>query len=203
MLATAVIAVCAYPFAAVFASPFDQIQSIANVIIAFILGLIAFCILFVVQRTFYALGDTRTPFFFTLFQVVLIVLGVLGCALLPVEWIAVGIALVITVSGVLQCVLATTLLRRRLGGIDGRRIVRSLVKYFAAAIIPVGLGIALLFTLGGTVEGGFAVASRLSAITSMLVIGLVMAVSYFGLLLVMRSSELTAFLAPLRKRFGH
>ncbi|TFC74072.1 murein biosynthesis integral membrane protein MurJ [Cryobacterium sp. TMS1-20-1] len=202
VLATAVIAVCAYPFAAVFVAPFEQVQGIGNVIIAFILGLIAFCILFVLQRTFYALGDTRTPFFFTLFQVVLIVLGVAGCAGLPVEWIAVGIALVITVSGVLQCLLAAVLLRRRLGGIDGRRIVRSLVKYLAAAIIPVGLGFTLLFILGGNVEDGFAVASRLTAILSMLLIGLVMAAAYFGLLLVMRSAELTAFLAPLQRRLG-
>jgi putative peptidoglycan lipid II flippase len=203
VLATAVIAVCAYPFAAVFVAPFEQIQGIGNVIIAFILGLIAFCILFVLQRTFYALGDTRTPFFFTLFQVALIVLGVVGCAGLPVEWIAVGIALVITVSGVLQCLLAAVLLRRRLGGIDGRRIVRSLVKYLAAAVIPVGLGVTLLFILGGNIEGGFAVASRLTAILSMLLIGVVMAAAYFGLLLVMRSAELTAFLAPLQRRLGY
>ncbi len=202
VLATAVIAVCAYPFAAVFVSPFDQVQGIGNVIVAFILGLVAFCILFVLQRTFYALGDTRTPFFFTLFQVILIVLGVLGCALLPVQWIAVGIATVITVSGVLQSVLAGLLLRRRLGGIDGARIIRSLVKYLVAAIIPVGLGLALLVLLGGAEEDGFAVASRLSAIVSMLSIGVVMSVAYFGLLLVMRSSELTAFLAPVRRRFG-
>ncbi|WP_104136018.1 MULTISPECIES: murein biosynthesis integral membrane protein MurJ [unclassified Cryobacterium] len=202
VLAAAVIAVCAYPFAAVFVAPFEQIQGIGNVIIAFILGLIAFCILFVLQRTFYALGDTRTPFFFTLFQVVLTVLGVMGCAQLPVEWIAVGIALVITISGALQCLLAAALLRRRLGGIDGRRIVRSLVKYLTAVIIPVGLGITLLFILGGNVGDGFAVASRLSAILSMLLIGVVMAAAYFGLLLVMRSAELTAFLAPLQRRLG-
>ena len=44
-------------------------SALGNVIIAFAIGLVAFSILFVVQRTFYALGDTRTPFFFTLFQV--------------------------------------------------------------------------------------------------------------------------------------
>ena len=200
VLATAVIAVCAYPFAAVFVSPFDQIQGIGNVIVAFIVGLVAFCILFVLQRTFYALGDTRTPFFFTLFQVVLIVLGVLGCALLPVAWIAVGIASVITVSGVLQCILAALLLRRRLGGIDGARIVRSLVKYLVAAIIPIALGLVLLNIVGGRDPDGFALASRVNAIGSMLLIGIVMSAAYFGLLLVMRSSELTAFLAPLQAR---
>jgi len=200
MLATLVIGVCAYPFARVFVQPYDQVQGIGNVIIAFILGLVPFCVLFVLQRTFYALGDTRTPFFFTLFQVTILIVGVLGCALLPDEWIAVGIALVITISGALQAALAALLLRRRLGGIDGRRITRSLVKYGVAAVLPVILGLTLLFLLGGTTEDGFAVLNRVTAIVSMLIIGTVMAASYLGMLLLMRSAELSAFLTPLRAR---
>jgi len=200
VLASVVIAVCAYPFARVFVSPFDQIQGIGNVIIAFILGLVPFCILFVLQRTFYSLGDTRTPFFFTLFQVVLLIAGVIGCAFLPEQWIAVGIALVITVSGALQGALAAVLLRRRLGGIDGRRILRSLVKYVTAAVVPVILGVVLLALLGGFQSDGFAIASRLTAMVSMILIGAVMAAAYFGMLLIMRSAELSAFLTPLQAR---
>ncbi|MEO6199663.1 MAG: murein biosynthesis integral membrane protein MurJ [Cryobacterium sp.] len=200
VLASAVIGVCAYPFAAVFARPFEQVQGIGNVIVAFILGLLAFCILFVLQRTFYALGDTRTPFFFTLFQVVLILVGVLGCLLLPKEWIAVGIALVVTVSGIAQTGLAAVLLHRRMGGIDARRITRSLVKYLFAILLPLALGLTLLRVLGGTQDGGFAVSDRLPAILSMLIIGTVMSVTYFGMLLLMRSAELRAVLDPLRAR---
>ncbi|SDM51816.1 putative peptidoglycan lipid II flippase [Cryobacterium flavum] len=202
VLAAAVIAVCAYPFAAIFVTPFDQVQSIGNVIIAFILGLVPFCVLFVLQRTFYALGDTRTPFFFTLFQVVLLICAVLACAWLPTEWIAVGIAASITVTGTLQAILAAILLRRRMHGIDGRRILRSLVKYLVAVIIPVAAGLTLTTLLGGNVDCGFAVSSRLTAMVSMVLIGVVMSAAYFGLLLVMRSGELTAFLAPLQRRFG-
>ncbi|MGO4783572.1 murein biosynthesis integral membrane protein MurJ [Cryobacterium sp. W22_MBD10_FK3] len=202
VLASAVIMVCAYPFAAVFVhESFEQTQAIGNVIIAYLLGLVAFCVLFVVQRTFYALGDTRTPFFFTLFQVVLVVIGVLACTLLPREWTAFGIALVVTISGILQAILAAWLLRTRLGGIDGRRILRSLVKYFVAVILPVAAGLGLLVTLGGNRDGGFAVSGIVPAILSMVVIGLVMSGLYFGLLLLMRSSELHGFLAPLKARF--
>ena len=200
VLASAVIAVCAYPFAAVFVSPFDQVAGIGNVILAFIVGLVPFCVLFVLQRSFYSLGDTRTPFFFTLFQVVLILIGVLACTQLPVEWIAVGIAAVITVSGALQAVLAAVLLRRRLGGIDGRRILQSLVKYLVAAVIPVVLGLLLVSMLGGWTSGGFAVSGRFAAIVSMLLVGLVMMASYFGMLLLMRSEELTSVVTPLRAR---
>ena len=201
VLASAVIMVCAYPFARVFGEAgFEQVQAIGNVIMAFLLGLVAFCVLFVVQRTFYALGDTRTPFFFTLFQVVLVVAGVLGCALLPPDWIAFGIALVVTVSGILQAILAAWLLRKRLGGIDGRRILRSLVTYVAAVTVPVAAGVGVLIALGGTTADGFAVSGIVPAILSMIVIGSVMAVLYFGLLLLMRSSELHGFLAPLTAR---
>ncbi|HZK58854.1 MAG TPA: murein biosynthesis integral membrane protein MurJ [Cryobacterium sp.] len=201
VLATAVIMVCAYPFAAVFVSRFAQVQGTGNVILAFMLGLVAFCLLFVIQRTFYALGDTRTPFYFTLFQVVLIVAGSLACSFLPKEWIAVGIALVVTVAGIAQAGLAAVLLSRRLGGVDGKRIVRSLAKYLVAAVIPVALGIGLLVLLGGTHKGGFAVSGIAPAIGSMIIIGLVMSVAYFGMLLLMRSEELSSFIAPLRARF--
>jgi putative peptidoglycan lipid II flippase len=201
VLAAAVIAVCAYPFAAVFVSgSFTQVQGIGNVIIAYVLGLVAFCILFVIQRTFYALGDTRTPFFFTLFQVVLVIVGVIACAFLPEAWIAVGIAVVVTVAGTAQAVLAAFLLRGRLSGIDGRRIAQSLTKYVAAAVIPLILGIVLLVQLGGTRDGGFAVSGIPQAIISMLIIGGVMSGAYFGMLVVMRSEELAAFAEPLVRR---
>ena len=203
VLASAVIMVCAYPFAAIFTdTSFFDVQATGNVIIAFVLGLVAFCVLFVVQRSFYALGDTRTPFYFTLFQVVLVIGGVLGCAQLPLEWIAFGIALVVTVAGVLQAVVAAWLLRRRLGGIDGKRIVRSLAKYIAAIILPVAAGLGLLVALGGVRDGGFAVSGIVPAILSMTLIGLVMAALYFGLLLLMRSDELHGFIAPLKARLG-
>lgn len=201
VLAAAVIAVCAYPFATIFVpESFDQIRSVGNVIIAYIAGLVAFCVLFVIQRTFYALGDTRTPFYFTLFQVILVVIGVLACSLLPNEWIAAGIALVVTISGIAQTILAAYLLRARIGGMDGRRVAQSLAKYAAAAVIPMGLGIALLNILGGTHDGGFAVSGVAPAMISMLVIGLVMAVAYFAMLILMRTDELGAVVEPLLAR---
>lgn len=203
VLASAVIMVCAYPFAAIFTdTSFEAVQATGNVIIAFLLGLVAFCVLFVVQRSFYALGDTRTPFYFTLFQVILVIAGVLACSQLPLEWIAFGVALVVTVAGTLQAVLAAWLLRRRLGGIDGKRILRSLVMYFVAVILPVAAGLGLLNVLGGTREDGFAVSGVAPAILSMAVIGVTMAGLYFGFLFLMRSQELHGFLAPLKARLG-
>ena len=99
MLAAAVLLVIAYPFAAVFETGnLADTSALGNVVIAFTLGLVAFSVLFVVQRTFYALGDTRTPFLFTLVQVDRLHRRRSPASLLPVEWIAAGIALVTTIA---------------------------------------------------------------------------------------------------------
>ena len=83
-LAAAVLLVIAYPFAAVFETgSYADTAALGNVVIAFTLGLVPFSMLFVVQRTFYALGDTRTPFRFTLFQVVVFIAGAFACLALP------------------------------------------------------------------------------------------------------------------------
>ncbi|KQO95746.1 murein biosynthesis integral membrane protein MurJ [Leifsonia sp. Leaf264] len=201
VLAAVGIGVCAYPIGAVFAPVFEQQIAVGNVVIAYILGLVAFCILFVLQRAFYALGDTRTPFYFTLVQVVLVIAGVLACGLLPIEWIAAGVALVVSIAGIVQMFIAAFLLRRRLSGIDGRHILQSLTKYAVAAVLPLIAGIALLVALGGTSPGGFALSSRISAVLSMVVIGIVMSALYFGALWIMRSTELRTFADPVIARF--
>ena len=134
--------------------------------------------LFVVQRTFYALGDTRTPFLFTLFQVVVFTAR---CARLPrccPRLLAVGIALVTTIACIAQLIVASLLLRRRLGTLDGaahRRRPRSAT--FAALVLPLVAGVGLLVLLGGTERGRIrGIRRSLGAIVSMAVIGVVMAV---------------------------
>ncbi|MEJ3405683.1 lipid II flippase MurJ [Rathayibacter sp. YIM 133350] len=201
-LAAAVIAVVAYPFSRIFIlkGHFDQVQSLGNVIIAYVLGLVAFCILFVIQRAFYALSDTRTPFFFTLAQVVVVIVGVALCSLLPLQWIAFGVALVVTIAGIIQLAIAAVLLRGRLGGLDGRRIALSLAKDAAAVVAPLVAGITLLMLLGGTHEGGFAVSGIVPAILSMALIGAVMAVLYVCGLWLVRSAELRTVVEPLLAR---
>ena len=202
VLASAVLIVVAYPFAAVFQPGLERASALGNVIIAFAIGLVGFSILFVVQRTFFALGDTRTPFFFTLFQVIVFSAAALGCILLPVEWIAVGVALATTVAGTAQMLLALVLLRRKLGLLEGRRIALSLLRDVGAVLIPLAAGVALLVALGGTTTGGFAIADRSGAIVSMVLIGVVMASLYLRALWLLRSPELRGFAAPFLERLS-
>ncbi|WP_242609684.1 murein biosynthesis integral membrane protein MurJ [Agromyces ramosus] len=202
-LAAAVLLVIAYPFAAVFeTASYADTAALGNVVIAFTLGLVPFSVLFVVQRTFYALGDTRTPFRFTLFQVVVFTAGAFACLALPKDLLAAGIALVTTIACIAQLTVAAWLLRRRLGTLDGGRIARGFGRSFAALVLPLAAGIGLLVLLGGTVEGGFAVSGILGAVVTMAVIGVAMSVLYFAGLWLLRSPELRGFAEPVLRRFG-
>ncbi|TQL46555.1 putative peptidoglycan lipid II flippase [Homoserinimonas aerilata] len=198
--ASAGLIVLALPFARVFESDFGHVQAMAAVIIAYLVGLIPFSAVFVMQRAFYSLEDTRTVFFIELVKSALFVLGFLICTTLPVDLIAVGIALVTSVAITCQTVLTFLLLRRKIGPLGGRAILRSHVQFVVAAIISACIGAGLLALLGGLHDGGFAVGSMPGALVSMVVIGCVMGAAYAGLLTLMRNAELRALLAVVLRR---
>ncbi|WP_350227350.1 murein biosynthesis integral membrane protein MurJ [Agromyces marinus] len=201
MLASAVLVVVAYPFAAVFQpGNLANTAALGNVIVAFAVGLLGFSILFVVQRTFYALGDTRTPFLFTLVQVVVFTAAAVTCLLLPREWIAVGVALATTVAGTIQLALALVLLRPKLARLDARRVIGSLARDFAAVLLPAVVGFWLVWSFGAFTEGGFAVSDRWGAIAVMAIVGSVMLALYGAILWILRSPELRGFAEPVLAR---
>ena len=192
--------VLAYPFSALFANTFAETAQMAPVLIFYLLGLVQFSTLFVLQRTFYALEDTRTPFFFTLLQSSLFVIGALAVSTWPTQQIGVGIALVTSIAGTVQMLVAAVILNKRLGGIDARRVLRSYGVYLLAAVPAAAAGVALLFALGGTSEGGFAVATKLTAVVSMAIIGGVMGIIYLGVLAISKNPELRSVIGPVLAR---
>jgi putative peptidoglycan lipid II flippase len=202
VFAAVALSVVAYPFARVFTdSGFTDVQGMGNVILAFMPGLILFSMLFVLQRVFYALGDTRTPFFMQCVQSGLFVVGALLCILLPTNLIGVGIAAVTSIAGSAQAVVAMVLVRRRLHGIDGALVLRRHVQYLAFALVAGIVGILVLLLLGGFSSDGFAQSGKLPAIIAIIASGAVMAAVYFGLLLVFRNPEIHAVSGTLTARF--
>ncbi|MBG6237635.1 putative peptidoglycan lipid II flippase [Mycetocola sp. CAN_C7] len=199
VLATAGLMVLSFPFASLFTGAFADTAAMGFVLIAYLAGLVPFAVLFVFQRTFYALGDTRTPFFFTLVQVVVYVALALLCSLLPLRLIGVGLAVSMSISITVQMVVAGVLLRKRIAGLDIARIVRSLVKFTVAAIPAVVAGAFIVWLLGGY-SGGWAVASVFGALFTMALVTMVMSPIYGAMLLLMRSAELREAIAPLSRR---
>lgn len=200
VFASAALVVCAASFAAVFSRNPDAITPMAAIIIAYVVVLPLFSTLAIVQRAFYSLNDGRTPFFYTLVQTVVITIGCLIALLLPPELTAVFVAGSVSVGVAIQAAMACLLLRRRLGGTGGHRIVARFGQYSLAAIPTAVVGGAVMLLLARA--DGFPIAGWFPAIVSMVLAGTAMAVVYFGILWVMKVPELRAMAAPLLRRLG-
>lgn len=198
--ATVGLIVLSFPFSAVFGGDFEDVAALAAVIAAYLLGLIPFTVVFLMQRVFYALDDTRTVFWLQLVHSGTFVIGVVLVALAPTTVIAIGIAVAMSLASLIQLVVAAVLLRPRLGGLDARHVAVRFVQYLGAAVVAGALGAVVTWVLGGYSDGGFGASSRFGGIATMVVAGSAMAVLYFGILWIGRNPELRAFVAPLTAR---
>ena len=200
VFAAVALAVVAYPFARFFEDSFGNVIAMGNVVLAFLPGLVLFSALFVVQRAFFALGDTKTPFYLQTLQSVLFAAGCLACIALPTAWIAVGIALSTTIAGSTQSIVAMVLIRRRLGGVGGSRVAIRHLQYLGLSLIAGAAGFAVLLLLGGLSPTGFAQSGRAEAFASIVVVGLAMGAVYAALLMLFRNPELGSVMASLSAR---
>ncbi|WP_403021839.1 murein biosynthesis integral membrane protein MurJ [Salinibacterium sp. GXW1014] len=189
MFAAAVLIVVAAPFARIFESRHDYVLAMAAVIAVYMIGLAPFSAVFVLQRTFYALEDTRTVFFVEVAKSALFVVGFLACTALPVEWIGVGIAAVSSFTFFAQFALTFLVLRRKIGALGGRLLLVRHLQYLLAAGIAAVAGGVTFRTLGGFEERAFALSTVPGAIASMALVATIMGVVYAGVLLLLRNPD--------------
>ena len=175
----------------------EQVDQFSVALRAYLLSLPAFSFLFVVQRAFYATSDTRTPFFYACLRIATtIALSLVALATVPEALLGTAVALVISISAIVETVVATLLLRRKLGSIDGRRIGASLARYLGAGAVALAAGLA--GTWGARVlQPDF---GPLYSVLASIVIALGMSVVYLLVLLVLRTPELNAVIARVRRR---
>ncbi|MFK4760972.1 murein biosynthesis integral membrane protein MurJ [Microbacterium sp. ZW T5_45] len=199
------LAVAAVPATRIFTTSSEQAVLAAPVLVCYLVGLLPLAVLFIVQRAFYAYGDTRTPFYFTLVQVALIIgFSLLAGAIAPVEQLAAAIALGQSVAGLVQTVIAILILRWRLGGLELPSTLLSLVR-FAVAAVPAGFAGWGVYLLLGAESGWIAgntganFVDRLLGAVGTGVIGLAAVVVYVIVLLILRAPELSAATRMLRR----
>jgi putative peptidoglycan lipid II flippase len=113
----------------------DDRRYIGLLVAAFAVGLPAFSAQYIALRGFYAYEDTRTPF---LLQVGIastnVLLALAAYAALPLRLKMVGVASAYALTYLVGLVMSTAVLRRRLGGLDGRVVVRTYVRLLVAAV---------------------------------------------------------------------
>jgi putative peptidoglycan lipid II flippase len=207
LFASVALIVVANPFSAVFsdnphsthAQNLLATHGMAAVVVAYLIGLAPFSIVFVLQRVFYALEDTRTPFLFQTFQSVLLVAGMLVSATFPRQSIALGIAISTTVADFALVAAAALLLRRRLKRLGSAPVVRSYVRFLVALVPAAAVGVGLDALLGAFGDG-FAVSGVLAGVVSVAAVGAGMAIVYLGVLALMRAPELTDLASPILRR---
>ena len=174
----------------------EDAQYIGLLTTAFALGLPAFSAQYIALRGFYAFEDTRTPF---LLQVVIaatnVGLALLAYAALPLELKMVGVAAAYALTYVIGLALSTAVLRRRVGGLDGSRVVRTYVRLTLAAIPAAGAATAVSWLISRAAgDGG---AGSLAALAAG---GVVLVALYVLGARLLHVDELSALLAAARQR---
>jgi putative peptidoglycan lipid II flippase len=192
--------VLAFPVAAVFGQTYDEVRSLALVLIVYLVGLTASSAIYVLQRVFFSLEDTRTPFFLQCLQAAVFVSGALIVATWPHDRIAIGLAGSITVAVIVQTVAAFVVLSQRLGGIDLARVARRTLWFHAAMVPAAAAGIGILALLGGVGEGALPVSGIGGAALAGVTGGLGMLVVYAAVLALTRNPEFLAFARPVVAR---
>ncbi len=124
-----------------------------DALVMYCIGLPAFAAVGIFTRAFYALGDTRTPVRATFVAVgVNLVLNLLFVGPLASLGLAHrGLALATSVTSLLNLAQLAWRLRTRLGGVDGKRLLRSLARITLASTIPAAL-ILLAITAAGDIS---------------------------------------------------
>lgn len=203
VVATAALLVAAIPASRIFTNDAEGAQQAALVLCAYLMSLVPLAVLFVVQRTFYAYNDTRTPFFFTLLQgalvvgTALLVEGLLVAGILPITSLAAALALGQSFASIVQVVVATILLHRRLGGIGTASWLGAIARFALAAIPAAAAGWGVFLLLGGS--GGWTTADKLLGALGAAIIGAVVLGVYLAVLALFRTPELTPALALARR----
>jgi putative peptidoglycan lipid II flippase len=203
VFSTATLIVLSYPIARVFVGEYPVTAALGNVIAAFMLGLLPFSFVYMIQRAFFALEDTKTPFIFTSVQIAIHIAGSVTMGfVMPKQYLVVSIALVTAFSIIIQGLVGYSMLKRRIGGLGGLGVGPAVGKFLLAVIPAAASGVGIVFALGGIGAGAFPVDRVLTAVASSAAVGLAMGLVYAAFLWLLKAGELREVFAGLRGRFG-
>jgi putative peptidoglycan lipid II flippase len=173
--------------------------AIGRVLSAFALGLVPFSAHYLVLRGFYAQEDTRTPFFLACLIAALDAgLALVAYAVLPDEHKTTGIAAAYALAYVLGFVVSALALRRRVGGLDGARVLRTYVRLAVASLLAGLVAWAVLEAVRALMPAG----SYGGVVLGLALALPVAVVLYVALARRMRVREVTRLTGQLRARLG-
>lgn len=154
----------------------------------FTLGLLSFSGVKIFVSAFYAMGDTKTPVKVAATAMILNI--VFNLALMwPLK--AAGLALATSLSSTINMVVLAWLLRKRMGRLDGRRILKSFGMVVLASLAMVGV---VLIAWGPLFGNGYSVFGLLAMLA-------LASTFYFISAFALRLEETSRLYAGLRRKF--
>jgi putative peptidoglycan lipid II flippase len=130
-----------------------ETRGIATVMMAMMVGLVPFGILFLLQRTFYAFEDAKTPFKLTVVVTVIATAANLASLLLPLRWIVVGVGAGQALSNFVAMGLGLVLVRRLLKGLPLSEVIRTYVRLLGASLVAAAGALIVQFGLAQILQG--------------------------------------------------
>ncbi|TDC13956.1 murein biosynthesis integral membrane protein MurJ [Actinomadura bangladeshensis] len=127
----------------------DGARRIGAILMVFAVLVLPFTLHQLLMRVFYALGDTRTP------GLIAVPAGIAQAAAafallrsVPARQVVIGLPVAYGLFYALGAAVAALVLRRRLGGMDGRRILRALTRLHLAALPALAFAAAAVWAFG-------------------------------------------------------
>lgn len=166
-------------------------------------GLIPFSAQFVMMRGFYAYEDTRTPFVITAWITAanLAIVLLIFATLRTTPWVMVGLCLASTAAYSIGAIMTGRKLRRRLRGVEGRRIAKTHLKLgaasTAAALVAAPIAMAVSTQLAGP-AGNPTVGNA----AALLAAGAVFGVLFLAVSRKLHIEEVASLARLVRARFG-
>ena len=161
---------------------------------AMMVGLVPFGIMFLFQRVFYAFEDAKTPFKLQVVVTIVATVANLASLLLPLRWIVVGVGAGQAISNLAGMSIGLILVRRRLGGLPLSEVTRTYVRLGMASLVAAAAAFLVQLAVAQLVQG------RLYSPLSLVVGGLVFAGIYVAVARRLHVHEIDDLIAPVVAR---
>ena len=198
-IASSLMIVLCYPIANVFAQEPGSAVALGSVLAAMMLGLIPFSVNFMLQRVFYALEDTKSPFVFTTIQIVVFVCGAFVCAAtVPAIGLVAAMSLVMSLSFAVQALIAYRLLTKRIGKLSQGHLLRYGLQVVGAAILAALIGAGVPVLIGGPSLAAFAISGTIQSLLICVLVTVITVGIYVATLWWAKNDEVRSALSSLK-----
>lgn len=200
----ALVAALAFPLTAMifdYGSAGGQTERLALTLVVLMPGLVAFTVHYLVLRGFYALQDTKTPFYTQIWVSAVIMIGAVGVAIAApgAQYVTMALAGGYSLAYTVGATVGAVRLQQRIGALGGGQLVQHVVRLLVHSAIAAAL--AWLVWRGWTGLGvSDALPSLLARMLELIVGGTVGVVTFVGLAYAFRVAEVRSAVAIVLAR---